>query len=339
MAHEMTSTDNSVFHRHPAWHGLGLVIPEAWGPVKAAREIMPYTIEQQPLFYRLNGKQVICESHVMNIRDDTGEEMGIVSADYQPVQNEDTARFCEALLEEGKGKVEIESAGTIRGGKRIWFLLKGEPFQVSIEDKIAPYILVSNGHDGGAQFRVTPTEVRVVCSNTMHMVIPRTDTGELMSSAIAIRHTKNVMVRVEEARNALKHYADTMRKNREVVDKLIATDVNTEQVQRFFLESYTTDFGEIPDNPKKKVEENRRNRALSAYDSFCRRFDDEKVVAGTNAWNMLNAYTGLVQHDQKARGSDDVDRLEKRVYRNLFGLNQDRTQNALQRAYIFALSS
>jgi len=79
-------------------------------------------------------------------------------------------------------------------------------------------------------------------------------------------------------------------------------------------------------------EERRRNKAMSAYNSFTRRFDDERNIAGASAWNMLNAYTGLVQHDQKTRGADDDQRVERRVESNLFGLNQARTQAAFQRA-------
>lgn len=336
MVAEMYEHDNAVFYKEPAWHGNGIVVDEAWTPRHAAEKIMGFSVDQVPLMYMLDGKRVICESHVMNIRSDTKEEFGIVSANYQPIQNVQVADFCEALRDEGD--VRVESAGTIRNGKRIWFLLQGERFEVALGDTMAPYILVSNGHDGSSTFRVTPTTVRVVCSNTLHMVIPRMDDGSLRQSAISIRHTLNVMERVADAKTALAAYGTARDATRQLANDLASKDVNSQDVQAFFLESYTEDYGEIPSNPQNKKEERRRERSLSAYTSFTRRFDDEKGIAGTSAWNMFNSYSGMVQHDAKAYGRDDADRVERRVDQNMFGLNQDRTQAALGRAFIFSLS-
>ena len=244
------------------------------------------------------------------------------------------ADFCEALRDEGD--VKVETAGSIRSGRRTWFLLKGEEFHVAKGDQILPYILVSNGHDGGACFRVTPTTVRTVCSNTIHMVIPRLDIGELGDSAIAVRHMGDVMERVQEARNALKHYNKVLEETKQVMDHLASKNVTREQVDNFFLESYTESYGSIPANPQNEKEERQRARARSALLSFSKRFDEEREVAGSTIWTAFGAWSGLVQHDQKARGADDEDRIEKRVVSNLFGLNANRTSAALQRAFTIA---
>ena len=98
----------------------------------------------------------------------------------------------------------------------------------------------------------------------------------------------------------------------------------------------TADFGDVPDNPQDKKEERQRDKATSAFNSFSRRFDDERAVAGSNLWNAFNAYSGLVQHDMKARGKNDADRIEKRVTSNLFGLNSERINSAIQLAYAMA---
>ncbi len=336
MSHEITSTDNVVLHGERAWHGLGIIVKDAPTPREALKLAgIDWGVEQWPIVaVAPDGRQFPVDTHLVNIRGDDESQLGVVTSGYKPVSNADMADFCQALAD--NNSVRVETAGSIRGGKRVWFLLKGEAFNVANGDEIYPYVLVSNGHDGGSSFRVTPTTIRTVCSNTLHAVIPREDTGDLGSSAICIQHRTNIMDRIEDAKLALKHYHHAIEETQKVVNVLVASDVNSESVQRFFLECYTADFGEIPDNPQDKKEERQRDKATSAFNSFSRRFDDERAVAGSNLWNAFNAYSGLVQHDMKARGKNDADRIEKRVTSNLFGLNSERTSSAIQLAYAMA---
>lgn len=334
MSHEIIEgMDSVVLHREQAWHGLGIVIPNEFTP----REGLTYGnlewgLIQRPLLTRLDdGSLVDVPTHVANYRADNNFLLGVVTAGYQPVSNLEMADFCSALCTTGD-RVTCESVGSIRGGKRVWFLLKGEPFDVAVGDSIWPYLLVSNGHDGGASFRVTPTTIRTVCSNTLHAVIPMHDVGSLGSSAICLRHTTNIMDRLEEAQTALAQYNRAMKETRQLIGTLASKDVTSEEVQRFFLECYTHDFGPIPSIPQDAAEGRKRDKAMSAYNSFSRRFDDDRTIAGTSMWNAFNSYSGLVQHDLKARGRDDADRVQRRVDSNLFGLSAERTSAAFAHA-------
>ena len=337
MSHEIQSNDQVIMHKEGAWHGMGIVADKGMTPREAAKRVFPWTACERDMIINWNGHQQIVDGYKLLVRDDDGTQLGVVSQTYHVLQPYDMADFAEALIEHGK--VIIETAGSIRGGKRLWFLLKGEPFNVALGDQIYPYFLLSNGYDGLSCFAGTPTTIRAVCSNTFHMVVPHVDTGELGSAAFKIRHTANAMQRIEEARNAIKNYGKSLEEQKKFIDILVAKDVTQESVQKFFLECYIADYGEIPENPKDGFEERRRMKAQSAYLSFSKRFDDERQIAGSNMWNAMNAYTGLVQHDQKARGKDDKDRLEKRVESNLFGLNTERTHAAATRAFKVALSA
>ena len=353
MSHEIGEHDKIILHKQPACHGLGIIVEDAPTPLEAlVMAGLDHDIIQRPLITRrhekrefeVDGKmcgrevmvQEIVESHVANYRSDTNTLIGVVSAKYQPIQNKVMAEFCEALVEEGD--VKCETVGSIRNGAKLWFLLKGDSFEVANGDEIYPYFLVSNGHDGQTMFRGTPSTIRAVCSNTLHAVIPNMDTGTLGSSAFRFKHTSNILDRVEEARAAIKNYTTIQEGFKEVIGVLSSKDMNQEDVQKFFLENYTRDFGEIPSNPKDGHERRRYDKAQSALSSFSQRFDSELLISGASAWNALNSYTGLIQHDQKARGGDDADRVEKRVESNLFGLNQERSQAALENAFKMAIS-
>ena len=339
MSHDIRQHDNLVLHKEGAWHGMGIVVEEAPTPREALTLAgLDWGVEQRPLFAKdPEGNEVWVPEYVANYRADTKTYLGLVSAKYKVISNAEMADFCEALQMTDE-KVKVETAGSLWNGGRVWFLLKGESFEVANGDGIFPYNLVSNGHDGGSTFRVTPTTIRVVCRNTMSAVIPMADTGELGSSAISIRHTVNVMERLEEAKRALAGYSAAIEATKNLANDLAKRDVTREEVQQFFLDCYTYEYGEVPTNPKDATEERRKNRAMDAYNSFTRRFDDEREIAGASLWNAFNAFSGLVQHDKKARGKDDKDRIEKRVNSNLLGLNAERTGRALQRAFKMLVS-
>lgn len=335
MAHEIGTYDNVVLHREAAWHGLGIIVDDAPTPREALKLAgMDWDVAQYPLSARTaDGREIDVSSHVVNVRDDIGSVLGVVTKGYVPVSNADMADFCEALLGTDGPQVTCETAGSIQDGRKSWFLLKGRPFDVANGDDIWPYICVSNGHDGSTSFRVTPTTVRAVCSNTLHMVIGRTDSGTLQNSAFCIRHTTNIKARIEDARNALRRYGKALNSTQELMNTLAAQDVSRDDLNEFFTEAWQSEFGPIPKNPQNRKDERTRARATDAYRSFSRRFDDERPLAGASVWNAFNAFSGMLQHDMKARGKDDADRIEKRTYSNLFGLNQDRTQAALKTAF------
>ena len=340
MAHEITQHDGLALNRIPAWHSLGTVIPQDFTPRQglALSGLENADIIQCPLFAKLpDGSMIEVPTNVLNYRLDTQDQFKVVSSEYRIITNEETADFCEALAGESKS-VMCESVGSVQGGRRVWFLLKGEAFQVAKADEIFPYILVSNGHDGSSPFRVTPTTVRVVCSNTLHAVIPRNEDGTFGQSAFMMKHTTNIKERIEEARNALLHYQQTLVETKSIINSLASKLVKQADIDQFFIEAYQKNFGPIPKNPQDKKEERAREKAKSAYHSFSRRFDDEIHLTGPTLWGCFNGFSGIVQHEMKGRGKDDANRVENRIKSNLFGLNADRTIAALNTAYRMSAS-
>lgn len=325
MAHEITDTDGLVLTKNPAWHKLGLIVPDAPN-AKEALKLAGFDWEvQQWIISATNGdKRLAIDSHLANVRMDTGTLLGIVGNGYTPFQNSDTADFIEALVE-GNDKIKIESAGSIRGGKKVWFLLQAESFSVLKYDMVQPYILVSNGFDGDTGFRCTPTTVRVVCSNTLHMVIPGSERSKFAyrPQSYVVKHTRNLMERVEEAKAALGLYNKSVDNHRELIDTLTLKDVNSDLVKKFWLECYVRQFGEVDMNPKDTKGVRAKEKALEAMAACQKRFDIEGSKFGSNAWIMLNAYTGWVQNDRTSKGRD---------HSNLLGTNSDRTSEAFSYA-------
>lgn len=348
MAHEISNIDSVGLRGTAAWHGLGTVIQDSLNAVDAAvRFGLCWPVERMPLFYYgADGQLQPVDSHVANVRTLDADNnpiqhlLGVVGADYQICQNRELAEFTEALAQ--TGKVVIESCGSIRGGKRVWFLARGEAFTIGDRDTIHPYVLVSNGHDGTQSIRVTPTTVRVVCSNTLHMVIPNDDYATRPeTAAISIRHSGKIADKLEQAKKALAYYSDTLRRNREMFEAMQSKRFTRDQSLQLFSDSYAA-FWDVAtpeeltsvDAETKRIAANRMKRMREASDAFLARYDAEQKAlgGGETAWSMFNAMTGFIQHDKTARGKDDAARVERRVESNLFGINSTRTHKVLATA-------
>jgi phage/plasmid-like protein (TIGR03299 family) len=335
MAHEITSTDHVVLAGQAAWHGLGTLVENAPTPSEALKLArMDWTVEQWPLVaHGPAGEQNAVEKNVINIRSDTKEQLGIVGKGWVPFQNAEMADFANALAEQGD-TVKVETAGSIRSGAKVWFLLRGESFTVRTRDEVKPYILLSNGFDGNTSFRATPTSIRVVCSNTLHAVIPTREGGRsrYAEAGFVISHTKSLKDRVEECKKVLGLYGKALDKQKEMITALAAKEVSNDAVKRFFLECYSRDFGAFADAPTNKAEITARQKAIDASLACMFRFTEEMDLAGHTAWNAMNAYTGWLQNDRGSNRKDEVAANDADVTSTLFAVNSKRTIAAFQAA-------
>lgn len=380
MAHELTTADASrlVLRKQKAWHGLGNVIPDDLSAVEAGEQFglfdpitgwglaahnkaaiaalgsLKTSLELNDMdaakdfFARYERNRLDVDTHKANVMvtskdglDPVSTLLGIVGTNYQVCQNRELAEFTDALAQ--TGKVVIETAGTLKGGKKVWFLARGEEFDVANGDKVFPYLLVSNAHDGSNAIRVTPSTTRVVCSNTFHLVVPRNDGGSLRcdSSAISLRHSGDLAGKLGEARNAIKHYSRVLETNRTLFGKLQEREVSRDKALEYFAGQYTGFGWAVPTNEElnsddAKVQSLAKRRQVKmdkAAQDFLKRWDAEKEIAGgENAWLAFNSMSGVIQHDIKSTGKDDAARVENRIKSTLFGINADRTQQVFESA-------
>lgn len=71
----------------------------------------------------------------------------------------------------GGAGVRYETAGSLQGGRRVWMLAHMPHEYIISGERISPYLLFSNTHDGTGAIKVALTPVRVVCSNTLNLAL------------------------------------------------------------------------------------------------------------------------------------------------------------------------
>ncbi len=157
--------------QHP-WHEAGI---ELDNPASAKEAIeaagLDYTVVKRPMreFVRRKHVDDVVDRWV-TVRTDTGDVLGIVEDDCEPVQNRDAFRCLDNLI--STDEMVYETAGMIGRGERIWILAKLPGFiKVNGRDIVDRYLLLSNSHTGSLNVRVKIMPIRVVCNNTLTAVL------------------------------------------------------------------------------------------------------------------------------------------------------------------------
>lgn len=178
MAHELATANDMAYTGSTPWHGLGNSLPknqslEIWQ--KAAG--MDFEIKQtEVLFNSASGDS----SNMLNLRlnkdatvlyrSDNQEPLSVVSKRYKVVQPKDVLGFYRDLV--SVGGFELETAGVLKGGKKLWALAKtGQETMLAGGDKVKAYLLLATSCDGSLATTAQFTSVRVVCNNTLQMAV------------------------------------------------------------------------------------------------------------------------------------------------------------------------
>ncbi len=178
------------------WHNFGVELNRA-ATAREAIEIagLDYTVVKKPGERKTGAER---DAYV-TVRTDTGEILGNVGKDYDPIQNRDAFAFCDALVD--TQGAAYETAGVIGRGERIWILAR-LPGYIGVHgnDIVNKYLLLTNRHDGGISVQVKLAPIRVVCNNTLttamqgqgeHIAPHSPDAGSDLNHAYALLETSN----------------------------------------------------------------------------------------------------------------------------------------------------
>lgn len=178
--------------RETPWHGLGTIVENA----PTSEDAIIYA----GLNWEVMQKRLITEDAIpvpnnfANVKSDDGQVLGVVGKRYQIVQNVDAFKFTDSLLGEG---VTYETAGSLNDNKTIWLLAKLPDKYTILGEKVDPYIVFTNTHDGSGAVKVAMTPVRVVCQNTLNMALSGA------KRTWSARHVGSIDAKLREAEQTL----------------------------------------------------------------------------------------------------------------------------------------
>jgi phage/plasmid-like protein (TIGR03299 family) len=224
-------------------------------------------------------------------RSDTNAPLGVVGKDYKVVQPADVLDFFAKLAE--NNNFELETAGSLSGGKRIWAMAKvNDGATVVGQDVVKPYVLLATSYDGTLATTARFTSVRVVCSNTLGFAAA--EGGD----TIRINHSKEFSAKdtaldLGIAFNAFDKFMIDSR-------RLAAKEVNNTFAVEFLklllpASVRTTTVNGIKTKEAVPVENTKAFQSIMALFNGQALGSDLPEASGS-AWALLNAVTEHVDH-------------------------------------------
>ena len=269
--------------RETPWHGLGTSVAEAPTSLDAIHYAgLDWKVQKQPV---INGyTNEVIPNFFATTRMSDGKTYGMVSNKYQIIQNDEAFSFMDNLLGEG---VKYETAGSLFEGKKIWMLARLPEDVTILGDKVQPYVVLTNSHDGKSAVQVACTPIRVVCNNTLNMAL------EGAQRTWSARHVGDVQGKMLEAERTLGLAKKYMEQLNAEAEKMATTELNPVQLSRVVSEVFPI-TADMTDRRIASAEDDRR----TFYEYYNR--DDIQGFKNT-LYGAILAITDFVDHAQPGR--------------------------------------
>ena len=280
----MAANIESMFYvRETPWHGLGTKVLEAPASKDALQLAgLDWRVLQEPIYTAM---EELVDGYKANVRDSDRKVLGVVTDRYRVIQNDEAFAFTDELLGAG---VKYETAGSLQGGRKVWLLAHMPHEYIISGERISPYLLFSNTHDGSGAIKVALTPIRVVCQNTLNLALA----GAKRSWSMI--HTGDIKEKMQEAKDTLflaEKYMDELGKEFEALRMKKLTD---KQVMEYIEILLPIEDGSTPQQEKnmKRLREDMKIRYFDAPDL---------QEVGKNAYRFVNAVSDFATHAEPLR--------------------------------------
>ena len=266
-----------------AWHGQG-VVTEGTLPAREAFETADalFTVEKRELLYPIDNDVAIEPNIVVHkdrtfqpsgsfgvIRTDTQTLLGVVSKQYEIVQNDSLLRMAEFIREE----VDMDCVIVLSDGAKVCFpsTLRGAQTDIVPGDTVKRRIVGYLGHDGktgcGAKF----TNIRVVCQNTLTAALSESGARSSITHKNGANGNFDALINsIDVARQDFITECDLMR-------EFSRASMSSGTFNDFVDEVYNIDYGQVF----------RKRQALER--AFSSGYGSD--FAPNSIWNAINAVT------------------------------------------------
>lgn len=295
MAHELDTAKDMAYAGATPWHGLGNKLPrnqpiEVWQ--KSAG--MDFEINETDVLYSVSGGNGIHlksnpDSKVL-FRSDTFAPLSVVSKRYNVVQPHDVLEFYRDLV--SAGGFELETAGILKGGKKLWALARtGQETILRGDDKVKAYLLLATSCDGTLCTTAQFTSIRVVCNNTLQMAV-----GD-SNGAVRVPHSTQFDPKLvkQELGLGLSHWEIFVADMHRLADR---------QLNKFEAMNYLVNV--LGDRTVPLNEQPNSKAIQNVYALFSGQGKGSELEsANGTAWGLLNGVTEYVDQHRRARSQDN----------------------------------
>ena len=262
---------------------------------------LDFEVEKKPVYFNstfgmtneagknLPPKFTKIEGQFTTVRTDTMQPFGVVTDAYEILQNRDAFDFLDSLVVEG---AKFETAGFFKkNGAASYITMSTEPMKI-LGDEFDPFMMISNGHDGGSAVKVCLTAIRAVCRNTAILALKKA------SNLVTVQHSKKMYDKLLVAQEVLLSNTKYMEELKIVAEELAVKPFSEEAFEALAYKLY-------PIEEEKSEIIQIRNLAQIEHLLRAYKQDDLQNFNGT-AWKVLQAVSDAESHALRFRKSNKI---------------------------------
>jgi phage/plasmid-like protein (TIGR03299 family) len=294
------------------WHSLGTQIPADSTPEQVMEAAgLDWSVNKMPLTVDYTspilGDMKIDTGHSALVRDSDMSVLDVVPSSWNPVQNKDAFAFFDEFIE--RGEMTMETAGSIRNGRKVWALAKvKEGFSLFNGDDVEGYLLFSNPHYFGRSVDIRFCATRVVCQNTLTMALSEVSENQ-------VRHSHRTEFNADKVKQVLGLAHNKMEQYKEQAAFLGSKKYNDENIVEYFQRIFPV---LTQKRESRKTMSKQAERAMEILDT-----QPGADFARGSWWQAMNATTFILSNEY---GRNEESRLDSLWY----GANQQRGLKAMK---------
>jgi phage/plasmid-like protein (TIGR03299 family) len=266
---------------------------------------LDFTVSKRPMRRRALDGTWLESKRVSVVRDDTEEEVDVVSQDYGVFQFTEAFEFLNHI----PGR-EFVAAGPLKDSRQAFMVVRLPDlagFDIAGSDRHELNVVIRTSHDRSRAVEVFTMPLRVTCVNQL----PLRPLGQGITNRWSVNHIGDVSGKMHDAETLVERVRDYVADFRETAERLVTIELGTEQAA-------TTLRRVLREAPKK---EETIETIMSLWANA-----DTVGFHGTG-WGLVNAVSDYYEHGR--RGGTDQSRL--------LGALEGQTRSILDRTVPFIL--
>jgi len=214
------------------------------------------------------------------VRDDTNTPLSVRSEAYHPYQNYQLIELLDRVSQQTG--LELKKGGHFKGGARVYIQLKSNDLRLG-NDKVEGYLTGINSFDGSTSLAFGPSNITISCMNSFFASFREMDTK--------IRHTKNMVIKVDEV---CKRLEGVLQEERKVFDNIV--QLSETRFDDLFKDNIIKKLFNIDKNIDLKDHDSIPSVTRNKLGRFYIDLNGEIQQKGDNMWGLFSGVTKYTTH-------------------------------------------
>jgi phage/plasmid-like protein (TIGR03299 family) len=230
------------------------------------------------------------------VREDTNKVLSIHGEGYYPYQNHQLIELLDKVSQQSG--LEIHRGGSFGDGQKVFIQLKSNDLKLG-DDRIEGYITGINSFDGTTSLAFGPSNITISCQNTFF--------GAFRSMDTKVRHTKNMIMRVDDICRGLEKVVEEESKMFEDIKMLSETRM-TKESEDWVTRTLFNIMRDVDLNDEDSISSVTRNK-LSRFEVD---LNGELKEKGGNLWGLFSGVTKYTTHSMNK--GDETKNMENKMF-------------------------